>query len=75
VFNLRAQFEHLRAEGRYEKLRSAILSRDAALAGSINPMLARHGDASEARQYSGRAVDADWICPFRGRATEDRDAA
>lgn len=75
VFNLRAQFEQLRAEGRYEKLRSAILSRDEALAGSMNPMLARHGDASEARQYSGRAVGADWVCPFRGRDAEARDAA
>lgn len=69
VFNLRAQFEQLRAEGRYEKLRAAILSRDEALAGSINPMLARHGDASEARQYSGRVVGADWVCPFQGRKT------
>ena len=39
--------------------------RDEALTGSRNPMLARHGEASEARQYSGRAVDEDWRCPFR----------
>jgi FPC/CPF motif-containing protein YcgG len=70
VFNLHAQFEQLRAEGRYETLRSSILKRDEALAGSINPMLARHGDSSEARQYSGRAVDASWQCPFQGRAKE-----
>ena len=38
--------------------------RDEAIAGSRNPMLARHGEASEARQYSGRAVDPDWRCPF-----------
>ena len=76
VFNLHAQFERLRAEGRYEKLRAAILERDEALAGSVNPMLARHGEASEARQYSGRAVDADWRCPMKGRpapAPEARD--
>jgi len=30
-------------------------------------MLAAHGEASEARQYSGRAVEADWVCPFRPR--------
>jgi FPC/CPF motif-containing protein YcgG len=30
-------------------------------------MLARHGTVSEARQYSGRAVDKDWVCPFSGR--------
>ena len=66
----------MRAEGRYEKLRAAILERDEALAGSVNPMLARHGEASEARQYSGRAVDADWRCPMKGRpapAPEARD--
>ena len=67
VFNLHDQFERLRAEGRYEKLRASIIDRDVALAGSANPMLARHGTASEARQYSGRAVDEGWRCPFAGR--------
>ncbi len=70
VFNLHAQFDRLREEGRYESLRSAILERDEALAGSTNPMLARHGEASEARQYSGRAVDETWKCPFQGRTKE-----
>ena len=65
VFNLHAQFEALRADGRYERMREAILERDRKVAGSINPMLARHGEASEARQYSGRAVGEDWSCPFR----------
>ena len=65
VFNLHDQFEQLRAEGRYDKLREAILDRDLRLAGSANPMLARHGQSSEARQYSGRAVDQDWACPFQ----------
>jgi len=64
VFNLHDQFERLRAEGRYEGMREKILVRDEALAGSRNPMLARHGEASEARQYSGRVVDSDWQCPF-----------
>jgi len=68
VFNLHAQFEQLRAENRYEKLRASILDRDEAFAGSLNPMLARHGESSEARQYSGRAVDAEWRCPFQGRS-------
>ncbi len=71
VFNLHAQFEELREEGKYERMREKILDRDVALAGSINPMLARHGENSEARQYSGRAVDDAWSCPFRDkRATE-----
>ena len=67
VFNLHAQFEQLREAGRYEKLRSSILQRDEALAGSMNPMLARHGEVSEARQYSGRAVGKEWRCPFQPR--------
>ena len=65
VFNLHDQFERLRAEGRYERMREAIIDRDVALAGSPNPMLARHGEASEAAQYSGRLVDEGWRCPFR----------
>ena len=69
VFNLHDQFARLRAEGRYEKLRGAIIARDVALAGTENPMLARHGELSEARQYSGRAVADDWKCPFAGRRT------
>ncbi|MEL6064302.1 MULTISPECIES: guanitoxin biosynthesis heme-dependent pre-guanitoxin N-hydroxylase GntA [unclassified Methylobacterium] len=74
VFNLHAQFERLRAEGRYEKLRASILERDQALAGSVNPMLARHGEASEARQYSGRVVGPDWRCPLQGRPEQKPDA-
>ncbi|MCJ2023879.1 guanitoxin biosynthesis heme-dependent pre-guanitoxin N-hydroxylase GntA [Methylobacterium sp. J-067] len=74
VFNLHAQFERLRAEGRYEKLRASILDRDLDLAGSLNPMLSRHGEMSEARQYSGRAVGDAWRCPFRGRPETLPDA-
>lgn len=70
VFNLHAQFETLREDGRYETIRAAILDRDEALAGSVNPMLARHGDESEAGQYSGRQVDADWKCPFRDKRAD-----
>lgn len=69
IFNLHDQFTVLREQGRYEKIRSAILSRDEALAGDINPMLTRHGEASEARQYSGRAVSNDWACPFQRKET------
>lgn len=65
IFNLHDQFVQLREQQKYEKLRSAILTRDEQLDGSINPMLARHGEVSEARQYSGRAVNDDWRCPFR----------
>jgi len=65
VFNLHDQFERLREEGRYERMRETIISRDVAIAGTPNPMLARHGEASEAAQYSGRIVPEDWECPFR----------
>ena len=64
VFNLHDQFETLRAQGKYETMREKIMVRDEAIAGSRNPMLTRHGEMSEARQYSGRSVDADWQCPF-----------
>ena len=70
IFNLHDQFEELRASQRYERMREAILKRDEALDGTINPMLARHGEASEAKQYSGRIVESDWQCPFHdSRAT------
>ena len=64
VFNLHDQFEKLREENRYEQLRASIIARDVALAGTPNPMLSRHGESSEARQYSGRVVGDDWQCPF-----------
>jgi FPC/CPF motif-containing protein YcgG len=64
VFNLHDQFERLRSEGRYDRMREKIIERDVALAGSPNPMLERHGTVSAARQYSGRAVSDDWRCPF-----------
>ncbi|KPP96176.1 hypothetical protein SAMN04515621_0376 [Erythrobacter sp. HL-111] len=67
VFNLHDQFERLRADGRYSKIRRTVLKRDLDYAGSINPMLQVHGEGSEARQYSGRAVEEDWVCPFRDK--------
>ena len=64
VFNLHEQFEALRASGKYARLRDVIRERDAALQGTINPMVSDHGNSSEARQYSGRAVESDWVAPF-----------
>lgn len=64
VFNLHDQFERLRTDGLFEILQETIRQRDQELAGSINPMLAEHGEESAARQYSGRAVGEDWACPF-----------
>jgi FPC/CPF motif-containing protein YcgG len=65
VFNSHRQFDRLRADGRYEKMQAATRERDLALQGSLNPNLADFGTAPETRQYSGRAVEADWRCPFR----------
>lgn len=67
VFNLHDQFERLRARGTYGRLRDAIVARDIALEGDGNPMLKQFGTVSEARQYSGRAVADDWVCPFHAR--------
>jgi len=67
IFNLHDQFEQLRLQGRYERMREIILERDVALSGSVNPMLRRYGEGSEARQYSGRAVGEDWQCPYERR--------
>lgn len=68
VFNSHRQFERLRSDGRYAKMQAATRQRDVALQGSINPNLADFGAASEARQYSGRAVAQDWTCPFHPRS-------
>lgn len=67
VFNLHDQFERLRERGTYGSLRDAITARDVALEGDRNPMLKQFGALSEARQYSGRAVEDDWTCPFHAR--------
>jgi FPC/CPF motif-containing protein YcgG len=64
VFNLHDQFEEMRKKHIYGKMKDRILQRDAALAGSTNPMLQVFGDSSEARQYSGRVVDDAWQCPY-----------
>ena len=65
VFNPHAQFDELRERGKYETVRDQIRRRDERLQGTTNPMLADFGRASEARQYSGRAVGEGWRCPFR----------
>lgn len=72
VFNLHEQFVRLRARGKFETMKQAIRMREMAFQGSINPMLASFGENSEARQYSGRAVSADWSCPFRSQKNSTR---
>jgi len=67
VFNLHEQFERLRARGKLEAMKQTIQAREMALQSSTNPMLADFGENSEARQYSGRAVSENWVCPFHAR--------
>ncbi|MBU2929423.1 guanitoxin biosynthesis heme-dependent pre-guanitoxin N-hydroxylase GntA [Winogradskyella psychrotolerans] len=64
VFNLHTQFEQLRAMGSYKKVKKRIRKRDKKLQGHINPVLKDFGKDSETKQYSGRAVDSRWKCPF-----------
>lgn len=64
VFNAHFQFDRLKEDGRYAPMQTAIRTRDRALQGSNNAMLAEFGERSEARQYSGRGVDDEWRCPF-----------
>lgn len=67
VFNSHRQFRRLKDSGVYFGFKRRIRALETALQGGINPMLAEHGEISEARQYSGRAVGEDWRCPFHPR--------
>ncbi|APX91124.1 hypothetical protein BV394_11460 [Brevirhabdus pacifica] len=64
VFNSHEQFERLRRDGRYEKMRQVIRAREEEFHGGINPMLKDFGLGGEAAQYSGRRVGRNWSCPF-----------
>jgi FPC/CPF motif-containing protein YcgG len=64
VFNPHEQFERLRADGKWKRMQESIRNRDLALQGTVNPMLSDFGQQSEARQYSGRAVEENWQAPF-----------
>jgi FPC/CPF motif-containing protein YcgG len=64
VFNPHEQFERLRADGKWKRMQQTIRGRDMQLQGSVNPMLSDFGESSEARQYSGRAVESDWRPPI-----------
>lgn len=68
VFNFHHQFESLRKNKVYKEVRNKVRHRDYMMQGSLNPMLEDFGQSSEARQYSGRAVEESWKCPFRSKA-------
>ena len=68
VFNPHEQFERLRGNGKWQRMRDTIRARDIALQGNLNPMLSDFGERSEAAQYSGRQTPADWKAPFEKSA-------
>lgn len=55
VFNPHEQFEKLRTNGLFVKIRDIIRKKDKLLQGFSNPMLSDFGDKSEVYQYTGRA--------------------
>ena len=76
VFNPHRQFEELRVSGKYEIMKQVVRKRDMTVSGSINPMLADFGEASEIYQYSGRKYDNTWQCPLKiNHGTIDHNSA
>ncbi len=71
VFNSHAQFDHLKAEGNWERLQTVIRERDQQLQGTINPTLAEFGISTEARQYSGRQIESEWKPPFHATSPQE----
>jgi len=68
VFNSHAQFEALKTSGHFARIAKIVRERELERQGSINPNLTDYGAASEARQYSGRAVEEQWKCPFHPKS-------
>ena len=64
VFNPHAQFEAMKKDARYEKMKTIVRKRDVSFSGSVNPMLTDFGEASEVYQYSGKNYDSNWKCPL-----------
>jgi hypothetical protein len=65
VFNAHYQFEHMKAQGKFEKLRDIIRANDAALeGGQANRIAADFGETSEAVQYTGISATPPTSCPF-----------
>jgi FPC/CPF motif-containing protein YcgG len=56
-------------------MQERIREREIEFEGSVNPMLTDFGEASEARQYSGRAVGEEWEAPFTAEQDHDGESA
>lgn len=73
VFNSHDQFERMREDGRFDKMKVVIRKRDAAPSGTANPVLDDFGNTSEARQYSGRKTEDGWVAPFRPKGESEEE--
>lgn len=72
VFNPHQQFEKLRVNGTFTKIRDIIRRKDKLLQGNINPMLDDFGNKSEVFQYTGRAYSSAEDLPiFTERVNEN----
>lgn len=64
AFNSHDVFASLKSTGHFDKIRAQVRDREMAIQGSLNPNLADFGEASEARQYTGKKIEGEWTCPF-----------
>lgn len=64
VFNPHQQFENLRKEGLFSRVRNIIRSKDKILQGTINPMLKDFGERSEIFQYTGKNYPTELDLPM-----------
>jgi FPC/CPF motif-containing protein YcgG len=75
VFNPHAQFERLREEGKFKKMKEVVRQREEQLEGDISPVLADFGADTEAKQYAGRVVEPGWHPPFVPHPGEPAEVA
>lgn len=65
VFNPHKQFEEMRKNGNFTKVRDLIRMKDKLLQGSENPMLQNFGEKSEVFQYLGKLYQPNDPVPLR----------
>lgn len=63
VLNTHEQFDMLKTQGTFEKIKNAIRLKDAKLNGKYNPSLTDFGMRSEAEQYDGKDHKGNFHCP------------
>ncbi len=64
IFNVFSQFDQLMKLGQYEGMVALNRERDQKFQGSVNPMVAAHGESWESIQFSGKMNPGTWKCPF-----------